>query len=129
MEDLVVNLNPLIKVIENYKRIFIAPDGDFTKFPFELLRFDSSSRYILEDCLISYITTSRDLIIFNNSSITNETHNNSLVIADPDFDLRISDIQNNNIPTNSIFSSAIPQSNSQNNKSTFGDRVILILNL
>jgi CHAT domain-containing protein/Tfp pilus assembly protein PilF len=119
MEDLFVNLNPLIKVIENYKKIFIAPDGDFTKFPFELLRFDSSPKYILEECLIGYITTSRDLIIFNNSSITNESHNNSLVIADPDFDLSTSDIQNNNIPTNSIFSSAIPQSNSQNNKSIF----------
>ena len=82
-------LNPLLKAIGNHKRIFIAPDGDFTKFPFELLRFDSSNRYILEDCLISYITTSRDLIVFNNSSITNGTHNNSLVIADPDFDLSI----------------------------------------
>ena len=39
IEDLMVNLNQLIKAIGNYKRIFIAPDGDFTKFPFELLRY------------------------------------------------------------------------------------------
>ena len=69
MEDLMVSLNPLLKAIGNHKRIFISPDGDFTKFPFELLRFGSSNRYILEDCLISYITTSRDLIAFDNSSI------------------------------------------------------------
>jgi CHAT domain-containing protein len=113
-----VNLNPLIKEIGNQKRIFIAPDGDFTKFPFELLKFDSSNRYILEDCLISYITTSRDLIAFDNSSIRIGTLNNSLVIADPDFDLSKSDISSNNTPSNSIFAYAIPTTHSQN-KSNF----------
>jgi CHAT domain-containing protein/Tfp pilus assembly protein PilF len=116
MKDLMVNLNPLIKAIGNHNRILIAPDGDFTKFPFELLRFDSSDRYILENCLISYITTSRDLIAFNNSSIRTGTLNNSLVIADPDFDLSNSEIPNNSIQSNSIYSYKVPVIHSKNNK-------------
>ena len=93
IDDLMITLSPLLKAIGNHKRIFIAPDGDFTKIPFELLQFDSLNRYILEDCLISYITTSRDLIGFNNSSIGIGTLNNSLVIADPDFDLVLLELQ------------------------------------
>ena len=80
---------------------------------------DSSEKYILEDSLISYITTSRDLIALNNSTITIGSHNNSLVIADPDFDLSTSEIPSNNIPSKSIFAYAIPTIHSQNNKSTY----------
>jgi tetratricopeptide (TPR) repeat protein len=113
------DLNPFLNAIGNHKRIFIAPDGDFTKFPFELLPFSSSDRHILEDCLISYITTSRDLITFNNSSTSIKSHNNSLVIADPDFDLSNSEILNNSIQSNSILAYEVPATHSQDNKFKF----------
>ena len=118
-EDLGTVLNPLLKAIGSQKRLFISPDGDFTKFPFELLRLDSLDRYILEDCLTSYITTSRDLIAFDNSSITTGSHNNSLVIADPDFDLSISEISSSDRLSNSIFAYVKPPIHSQNNKPSF----------
>ena len=129
MEDLMVTLNPLLKAIGNHKRIFISPDGDFTKFPFELLPFGPSNRHILEDSIISYITTSRDLIAFNNSPITIRSHNNSLVIADPDFDLSTSEILGNNISSNNIFTYTKPGIQSQNNKSSFRQSRDLDLNL
>jgi tetratricopeptide (TPR) repeat protein len=106
IDELRIALSPLLKAFRNHKRIFISPDGDFTKFPFELLRFDSSDRYILEDYLISYVSTSRDLITFGNSSIGIGPLNNSLVIADPDFDLSMSDISSNNIPSSNVFANS-----------------------
>jgi hypothetical protein len=68
---------------------------------------------MLEDCLISYLTTSRDLIAYDNSHTTIGTYNNSLVIADPDFDLSANDIAKSNIIRNVIFAYAIPVINSQ----------------
>ncbi|BAZ21218.1 tetratricopeptide TPR_2 repeat protein [Kalymmatonema gypsitolerans NIES-4073] len=76
--------DPLLAVFGNCQRLFLAPDGDLTRLPFEVLPLDHTQRLIDEYC-ISYLGTGRDLLRFG---ITFNGHpTEPLVIADPDFDL------------------------------------------
>ena len=65
-------------------RLFIAPDGDLARLPFEALPLDST-RHLLDDYQISYLGVGRDLIRVRPS--TTRASEAALVIADPDFDL------------------------------------------
>jgi CHAT domain-containing protein len=66
------------------RRLFIAPDGDLTRLPFEALQLDDS-RHMVEEYHVSYLSTGRDLLRFETSAYTEPDA--SLVAADPDFDL------------------------------------------
>jgi CHAT domain-containing protein len=80
--------HPLLDAIGvNCRKIFIAPDGDLTRLPFEVLPTakDSRRNLLIDDYSIMYLTTARDILQINKkqSGLSNE----SIVAADPDFDL------------------------------------------
>jgi CHAT domain-containing protein/tetratricopeptide (TPR) repeat protein len=78
------------------KRLFIAPDGELNTLPFEVLPFEDSTRRLIDEYHISYITTGRDIVTFANSSSSSinvlaaNANPSLLVAADPDFDLTYS---------------------------------------
>lgn len=78
----------LLEAIGDYKRLFIAPDGDLTKLPFEVLPLDDSN-YLIDEYRISYVGVGRDVLRFEHEATG--TSSAPLVIADPDFDLGMSD--------------------------------------
>lgn len=77
-------LDRLVSGIVGKKRLIIAPDGDLTRLPFECLPLDEDGKYIIDEYLITYLTTARDIHRFNES--TNIIVNYPLILADPDFD-------------------------------------------
>lgn len=76
--------DPLIDAFGGHKRLFLAPDGDLSRLPFEVLP-TGDDRYLIDDYRISYISVGRDVLRFKATSVVKP--NSPLVIADPDFDL------------------------------------------
>jgi CHAT domain-containing protein/tetratricopeptide (TPR) repeat protein len=66
------------------RRLFICPDGDLSRLPWEVLPLGPDRR-IIDDYEISYLGVGRDLLRVSTPS-TNECKA-PVVIADPDFDL------------------------------------------
>ena len=62
-------------------RLFIAPDGELTRVPFEALS-DGDGRNLIDKYHISYLTTGRDLLRFRHR--TGSKSSSSVIIADPD---------------------------------------------
>jgi CHAT domain-containing protein/tetratricopeptide (TPR) repeat protein len=80
---------PLLFAIGDCKRLFIAPDGDLARLPFEVLPTDKDGRrFLIDDYSISYLTTARDVLRIK--KLTIEIPNEPLVAVDPDFNLTIS---------------------------------------
>jgi tetratricopeptide (TPR) repeat protein/CHAT domain-containing protein len=78
--------DPLLSVLEGCQQLFLAPDGDLAWMPFEALPNDNGS-YLIDDYQFTYLTTSRDVLRFTSALVTPASP--ALVIADPDFDLRL----------------------------------------
>jgi tetratricopeptide (TPR) repeat protein len=80
-------LNPLLKYIANVKQLFISPDGDLMKLPFEVLPMNKDGcEYMIDNYdSITYLSSGRDLLRFKSASKYSST--DPLIIADPDFDL------------------------------------------
>ena len=76
--------DPLLPAIGNRKRLLLAPDGDVTRLPFEVLPTDDGRR-LIDDYQISYLGTGRDVLRFGAASSGQPAE--PLVAADPDFDL------------------------------------------
>ncbi|MCI0353344.1 MAG: CHAT domain-containing protein [Acidobacteriales bacterium] len=76
--------DPLLRATGNRKRLLLAPDGDLTRLPFEVLP-THDGRHLIDDYQISYLSTGRDVLRFGAASSGQPTE--SLVAADPDFDL------------------------------------------
>jgi CHAT domain-containing protein len=99
--------HPLLSAIgEDCKKLFIAPDGDLSRLPFEVLptsKDSSGTNLLIDDYSITYLTTARDILQINR--ISDGLSNESIVAADPDFDLDSNsssdsaNITNNNIHT------------------------------
>jgi CHAT domain-containing protein/tetratricopeptide (TPR) repeat protein len=68
------------------KRLFLAPDGDLTRLPFEVLP-TNDGRLLLDDYCISYLGCGRDVLRFGAESTGGPAR--SLVVADPAFDLAL----------------------------------------
>jgi len=79
-----VLFDPLITALRGCKRLLLAPDGDLTRLPFEVLPTDEGRR-LIDDYRISYLSTGRDVLRFAAESTIQPTE--PLLIADPDFDL------------------------------------------
>jgi CHAT domain-containing protein len=79
-----VILDPLVAVLGDRKRLFLAPDGDLNRLPFEVLPTDDG-RHLIDTYQISYLSTGRDVLRFRATSSGQVA--SSLVVADPDFDL------------------------------------------
>lgn len=66
------------------RRFFIAPDGDLSRLPFEVLPLQGGRR-VIDEYQITYLSTGRDLL--RHGDIPSGKARTSLIVADPDFDL------------------------------------------
>jgi len=66
------------------KHLFISPDGELNRVPFEVLP-NETGRFLIDDYHISYLGAGRDILRFGTESTAQPA--GSLIIADPDFDL------------------------------------------
>jgi len=78
--------DPLIPPLGKRTRLLIAPDGDLTRLPFEVLPAKDGRR-LIDDYQISYLGCSRDLLRFGAAATGRPGE--PLVVADPDFDLEL----------------------------------------
>lgn len=76
--------DPLIKFIGDCKHLFLSPDGNLAKIPFEVLPLNNGCR-LIDRYKISYLNNGRDVLLFG--AATKNVTNPSLVIADPDYNL------------------------------------------
>jgi CHAT domain-containing protein/tetratricopeptide (TPR) repeat protein len=74
--------DPLHEALAEGARLFLAPDGDLTRLPFEVLPTDAGGR-LIDQYILSYLTTGRDLLRFGQQAVRGEP----LIAAAPDFDL------------------------------------------
>lgn len=74
----------LLPALGGRTRLLLAPDGDLTRLPWEVLPADGGGR-LLDRYPISYLGTGRDVLRFRAASTGNPAP--PLIIADPDFDL------------------------------------------
>jgi tetratricopeptide (TPR) repeat protein/CHAT domain-containing protein len=80
--------DPLVKTLGGRRRLFIGPDGQLTRLPFEVLPLDGDRR-LIDSYEISYLGVGRDLLRFGAKTSGRPTE--SLVAADPNFDLGTGD--------------------------------------
>ncbi|MCI0418957.1 MAG: CHAT domain-containing protein, partial [Acidobacteria bacterium] len=59
--------DPLLRATGNRKRLLLAPDGDLTRLPFEVLP-THDGRHLIDDYQISYLSTGRDVLRFGAAS-------------------------------------------------------------
>jgi CHAT domain-containing protein/tetratricopeptide (TPR) repeat protein len=76
--------DPLVEALGNHTQLSIAPDGDLSLLPFEVLPL-ADGRLLIDNYKISYVACGRDVLRFD-SAVTGRS-TSSLVIANPDFDL------------------------------------------
>jgi CHAT domain-containing protein/tetratricopeptide (TPR) repeat protein len=79
-----VVFDKLLEAIGGCQQLFIAPDGDLTRLPFEILPTDDGG-HLIDKYRMSYLGVGRDLIRFGAASSGQSTA--PIVTADPDFDL------------------------------------------
>jgi len=77
--------DPLLEALNGCKQLLIAPDGDLTRLPFEVLP-TGDGRRLIEEYRISYLSTGRDALRFGAMSAIRPAE--PMVVADPNFDLR-----------------------------------------
>jgi CHAT domain-containing protein len=73
--------DPLRKHLGKSTRIFLAPDGELNRLPFESL-VDADGKYVIESCRFAYISSGRDLL-----REPAKPASGTLVFAGPDFKL------------------------------------------
>jgi CHAT domain-containing protein/Tfp pilus assembly protein PilF len=79
----------LIPALGGCKRLLLAPDGDLSRLPFEVLPNQNGHR-LIDDYFISYLNCGRDLLRISTPPWGKA--NVPLVVADPDFDLQITNV-------------------------------------
>ncbi len=77
-------LDPLIPGLQGQKQLFLAPDGDLYRLPFEALPLQPG-RCLIDEVRISYVGVGRDLLRFG--SVESTRTGLPLIVADPDYDL------------------------------------------
>jgi CHAT domain-containing protein/tetratricopeptide (TPR) repeat protein len=75
--------DPLVRHLGERTRLFLAPDGDLSRLPFEVLPSDRGDR-LIADYEFSYLSTGRDVLRFD-TFVGGSAE--PLVAAAPDFDL------------------------------------------
>jgi len=77
---------PLCPYLQKQQHLFIAPDGNLNLLPFQILPIDETGEQLLMDeYRISYLSVGRDIL--RSQVQVKRPASQSLVIADPDFDL------------------------------------------
>ena len=79
-----VIFDKLKPALSRCKHLFISPDGELNRVPFEVLP-NKTGRFLIDDYHISYLGAGRDILRFGIESTAQPA--GSLIIADPDFDL------------------------------------------
>ncbi|MBA4348538.1 MAG: kinesin [Thermodesulfovibrio sp.] len=82
-----IAIKPLEKYIAGKKQLFISPDGNLNLIPFEAL-VTPDNKYFIENHTINYIAAGRDIIRFTD---TNTAKGDALIIADPDYDMGLTE--------------------------------------
>lgn len=75
--------DPLASALGGRTRLVLAPDGDLSRLPFEVLP-DASGRPLLGNYRLSYAGSGRDVLRFGQQA--NRTPAAPVVVCDPDFD-------------------------------------------
>ena len=78
----------LVPHLGGHTRLFLAPDGELYRLPFETLP-TSNGHHLIDDYRISYLGSGRDVLRFAADSAVEA--GSPLVAADPDFDLGSAD--------------------------------------
>ena len=77
---------PLCPYLQKHQHLFIAPDGNLNLLPFQILPTDETGEQLLMDeYRISYLSVGRDIL--RSQVRVERSASESLVIADPDFNL------------------------------------------
>jgi CHAT domain-containing protein len=76
---------PLAEHLKNVSHLIICPDGQLSRLPFEMLPVDN--KVLVEEKTISYVTSGREVVRLA-SSKSNVQRSKSLVMGNPDFDLK-----------------------------------------
>jgi CHAT domain-containing protein len=71
--------------LDSSKEIFISPDGNLNLIAFEILQ-NQNGRFLIEDYTFNYLSAGRDIVGFGKQKGNSQK---SLLIGDPDFDLRV----------------------------------------
>ncbi|HEX9891132.1 MAG TPA: tetratricopeptide repeat protein, partial [Actinomycetota bacterium] len=74
--------DPLLPALGDRTRVFLAPDGDLTRLPFEVL--PAGSGWLVEERSLSYLASGRDVLRLGAEPVGAGP---AVVAADPDFDL------------------------------------------
>jgi CHAT domain-containing protein len=74
----------LMPALGGHTHLLIAPDGDLTRLPFEVLPSDDGGR-LIDEYRISYLSCGRDVLRLGAAATGTVT--SPLLFADPDFDL------------------------------------------
>jgi CHAT domain-containing protein len=75
----------LFTALEGCSQVFLSPDGELARLPFEILPVEQGGM-LIDQYHISYLSASRDLLRFQLPA--NHPANPSLVLGDPEFDLQ-----------------------------------------
>ena len=76
--------DPLEAFLDGRKQLFVAPDGDLARLPFEVLPTDDG-QHLIDEYSISYLGVGRDVLRFGVKS--SGQPGPPIIAADPDFDL------------------------------------------
>jgi CHAT domain-containing protein len=105
--------DPLVGALKGRKTILFAPDGDLARLPFEVLPLNKDGHCLIDEYFISYLTTGRDILRFEEESVARRLPTDPLVAADPDFDFSSSSNSNSSSMSEILSSTeheiAIPQ--------------------
>jgi CHAT domain-containing protein/tetratricopeptide (TPR) repeat protein len=77
--------DPLAKALGGRTRLLLAPDGDLTRLPFEVLPAGTDGSRLIDTYQISYLPSGRNMLRFG--AVSSGQPASALVAADPDFDL------------------------------------------
>ena len=83
-------IDPLKPYLKPQQQVFLAPDGELCCLPFGVLP-TAEGRYLMEEYELCYLSVGRDLLRFG-ATQTLVQPTDSLVIADPDYNLSHSDL-------------------------------------
>lgn len=73
-----------VPALAGRKRLLLAPDGDLTRLPFEVLPTPDGGR-LIDEYVISYVSCGRDVLRFGGAPRRRAAK--PVIVADPDFDL------------------------------------------
>ncbi len=75
---------PLARHLTNVSHLFVCPDGQLSRLPFEMLRHDG--KFLIEEKTISYVGSGREIVRLAGPARITKT-NAPLVMGNPDFNL------------------------------------------